>query len=173
MDAGRAGGADAGEPIAQDHLKTHVAVGPDEKPAAVAAAQHGERRGGGPEHRDAGQLRRGARQRAGGEIGGFRIAGADDQRRQPAEGRQPGMAARRSFGFEKPVAVAGGQCFHDRLVRHPGLDQHPALVLGAAGPPADLVQQLIGPLGSAQIAAREPEIGVDYADQGSNAYWRR
>ena len=124
--------------------------------------------GAGPEHRDAGQLRRGARQGAGGEIGGFRIAGADDQRRQPAKGRQPGMAARRRLGFEEPVAVAGSECFHDRLIGHPGLDQHAALVLGAAGPAADLVQQLVGPLGGAQIAAGEPEIGVDHADQGQH-----
>ena len=78
------------------------------------------------------------------------------------------MAARRRLGFEKPVAVAGGERFHDGLVRHPGLDQHAALVLGAAGPAADLVQQLIGPLGGAQIAAGEPEIGVDDPDQGQH-----
>ena len=81
MDAGRAGGADAREPVAQYRLEAHVAARLDEKPAAVAAAHHGERGGGWPQHRDAGQLRRGARQRAGSEIDGFRIAGADDQRR--------------------------------------------------------------------------------------------
>ncbi len=143
-------------------------LGLDEKAAAVAAAQHGERGGGRAEHRDAGQLRRGARQGAGGKVGGFRIAGADDKRCQPAEGRQPGMAARRRLGFEKAIAVAGRQCFHDRLVGHPGLDQYPALVLGAAGPAADLVQQLVGPLGGAQIAAGEAEIGVDHPDQGQH-----
>ncbi len=60
LDAGRAGGADAREPIAQYRLKTHVAARLDEKPAPMAAAQHGERGGGGPEHGNAGQLRRGA-----------------------------------------------------------------------------------------------------------------
>ena len=41
---------------------------------------------------------------------------------------------------EKAVAVAGGERPHDRLVRHPGLKQHPTLVLGAAGPTAYLVE---------------------------------
>ena len=83
-------------------------------------------------------------------------------------GGSPACAPRRRLGFEKPVAVARGECLHDRLVRHTGLDQHPALVLGAAGAAADLMQQLIGPLGGAQIAAGEPEIGIDDADQGQH-----
>src|SRR5205823_1962414 len=54
LDAGGAGGADAGEPIAQYCLEPHFAHGLDEKPLAVAAAQYGERRGCGAEHRDPG-----------------------------------------------------------------------------------------------------------------------
>src|ERR1700730_2602312 len=50
----------------------------------------------------------GTGERAGGEVAGFDIGGADDQPRQPAKGRQPGMAPRRRFGFEKPGAVARG-----------------------------------------------------------------
>src|SRR6266446_6160035 len=38
----------------------------------------------------------------------------------------------------------------------------------AAGSAADLMQQLIGPLGGAQIAAGKPEIGIDHADQGQH-----
>ena len=37
LDAGRAGDADAGEPIAQYRLEPHLARGFDEKPLAVAA----------------------------------------------------------------------------------------------------------------------------------------
>src|SRR6185437_13917404 len=37
--------------------------------------------------------------------------------------------------------------------------------LGAAGAAGDLVEELKGPLGRAQIAAGEAEIGIDYADQ--------
>ncbi len=96
------------------------------------------------------------------------VGGADDQRREPAEGRQPRSPPRRRLGFEKPVAVAGGERLHDRLLRHPGLDQHPALMRGAAGAATDLVQQLIGSLGGAQITAGKPQIGIDDADQGQH-----
>src|ERR1700739_4346096 len=58
LDAGRTGGADAGEPIAQYRLEAHLAARLDKKPAAMATAQHGERRGGWAEQCDAGQLRR-------------------------------------------------------------------------------------------------------------------
>src|SRR6266478_4534280 len=91
LDAGRASGADAGEPVAQYRLEPHLAAGLDEKPATVAAAQYRERRRGWAEDGDTGQLRRGAREGAGGEVAGLGVAGADDQRRQPAERRQPGM----------------------------------------------------------------------------------
>src|SRR5258708_21959751 len=90
LDAGRASGADAGEPVAQYRLEPHLAAGLDEKPAAVAAAQYGERSRGRAEDGDAGQLRRGAREGAGSEIAGFGVGGTDDQRGQPAAGRQPG-----------------------------------------------------------------------------------
>ena len=36
------------------------------------------------------------------------------------------------------------------------------------GPAANLMQQLIGPLGRAQIAADQPQIGIDDADQGQH-----
>src|SRR5882762_11422878 len=90
LDTGGAGGADTGEPITQYRLEARVAVRLDEEAAAVAAAQDGEWGGGRAEHRDPGQLRRGARHGARRKIGGFGIAGADDQRRQPAKGRQSG-----------------------------------------------------------------------------------
>src|ERR1700730_4831932 len=57
LDAGRAGDADAGEPIAQYRLEPRLARGFDEKPLAVAAAQDGERRRSRAEHRDPGGLR--------------------------------------------------------------------------------------------------------------------
>src|SRR5271165_751141 len=89
LDAGRAGGADAGEPVAQDRLETHLAARLDEKPAAVAAAQYRERRRGRAKHGDAGKLRRGARQGAGGEIGGFGVAASASRKRS----RSPAASA--------------------------------------------------------------------------------
>ena len=92
----------------------------------------------------------------------------DDQRGETAERRQPGVAPHRRLGFEKPVAVAGGERLHDRLLGHVGLQQHPARPFGAPGAAADLVQQLVGPLRCPQIAAVEPEIGIDHADQSQH-----
>ena len=46
-----------------------------------------------------------------------------------------------------------------------GLDQHPARPRRPPGPARDLVEQLELALGGAQIAAREPEVAVDHADQ--------
>src|ERR1700674_2266518 len=67
LDAGRASDADAGEPVAQHRLEAHLASVLDENPQAVATAQYGERGGGRPEDCDAGQLRGGAGEGAGGE----------------------------------------------------------------------------------------------------------
>src|SRR3984893_14836531 len=92
LDSGRAGGANAREPIAQYRLEPHLACGFDEKPLAVAATQDGERRRSRAEHRDPGELRGSTGECAGGEIAGFAVGGADDQRRQAPEGRQPGIA---------------------------------------------------------------------------------
>src|SRR5258705_10436879 len=78
LDAGRAGEADAGEPVAQHRLEAHLAAGLDEKPPAVAAAQYRERRRGRAEHGDAGQLRGGAGEGASGKIPALGVAGADN-----------------------------------------------------------------------------------------------
>ena len=66
----------------------------------------------------------------------------------------------------RKAAVAGDQRLHHRMLRQEGLQQHPARRLGAAGAAGDLVQQLEGALGRAQIAAGQAEIGIDHADQG-------
>ena len=47
-----------------------------------------------------------------------------------------------------------------------GLDEREAGALGAAGPAGDLADQLEGLLGGAQVAALQPEVGVDDADEG-------
>ena len=49
--------------------------------------------------------------------------------------------------------VAGNQRPHHRMLGAEGLQQHLPRRLGAAGAAGHLVQQLHGPLGSAQIAA--------------------
>ena len=57
-------------------LEADFAARLDEKPAAMPTAQHCERGGGRAEDRDAGQLRRGARECASGKIAGIGVAGA-------------------------------------------------------------------------------------------------
>ena len=47
-----------------------------------------------------------------------------------------------------------------------GLDQHPARLVAAPGAAGDLLDLLEAALGGAQIAAVEPEVGIDHADQG-------
>ena len=49
-----------------------------------------------------------------------------------------------------------------------GLEQHPPRSLAPPGAARDLVEQLEGALGRAQIAALEAEIGIDHADQGQH-----
>jgi hypothetical protein len=71
------------KPIAQHRLQADLAPGFDEKPAAVVAAQDRERSGGRPQHRHAGKLLGGARQRAGGEVRGFGAAQRDQARSVP------------------------------------------------------------------------------------------
>ena len=60
------------EPVAQDRLHGDVAPGLQQQAPAVAAAQDGERRGRGAEHRDAVAVGRGAAEIAGGDVGGIR-----------------------------------------------------------------------------------------------------
>ena len=86
----------------------------------MAAAQYRERRRGRAENSGC-PAAAAARRGRGGEVASFGVAGADDQRCQPAKGRQPGLAPRRGLGFEKPVAAAGGERLHHRLVGHVGL----------------------------------------------------
>ena len=95
-----------------------------------------------------------------------RVGAGDDQGGQPAEGRHAGAAAVGQLGRDEAVAVVGDQRLHHRMLGRMGLDQGPARPLGAAGAAGDLVQELKGPLGGAQVAAVEAEIGVDHADQG-------
>lgn len=72
LEARRAAEAHAAEPVAQHRLQIDRALGLDEKPPAVAPPQDRERGGGGTQHADAGELRRGAAERAGRKIGRLR-----------------------------------------------------------------------------------------------------
>jgi hypothetical protein len=54
---------------------------------------------------------------------------------------------------------------HHRMLWRVGLQQHPSRRLRAAGAAGHLVQQLHRALGGAQIAAGQPKIGIDHADQ--------
>ena len=133
----------------------------------MAAAQQGERRRRRAEHRDPGLLRR-ARAPARAQTLST-AAGSGPETISAASRPKGGMPAARALGQlggEEAVAVAGDQRLHHRMLRHVGLEQRPARPLGAAGAAGDLMEQLEGPLGGAQIAAVQAEIGIDHADQG-------
>jgi hypothetical protein len=57
------------------------------------------------------------------------------------------------------------QRLHDGMLGAEGLQQHPAGGFGAAGTAGNLVEELDGALGGAEVSAGEAEVGIDDADQ--------
>ena len=98
-------------------------------------------------------------------VGHIGIGRREDQCRQAAEGRP--IAGLALFGLQgqKTVAVALNQRLHHRMVGVVGLDQDPAGSLGPARTAGNLVQQMIGSLAGAQVAALQAQVGVDHAYQ--------
>jgi hypothetical protein len=80
LDADTSGGADLGQPAAQDGLQVDLEAGAEEQAAAMAAPQEGERRRRRAQGLDALAGRRGATERDGGGIDPLGVAAADDQR---------------------------------------------------------------------------------------------
>ncbi len=70
----------------------------DEQALAVAAAQHGERGGGGAEHGHAFDVRRGVADPARDAFRLGRVLRRDDDRREPPERRHGGLAAGLGLG---------------------------------------------------------------------------
>ena len=99
-------------------------------------------------------------------LGGAGVLGRDDQRREPAEGRQAGALAQRRLLLVEALGLAAEQRANDRMIGLPALDQRAARLVAAAGAAGHLSEQLKSALGGARIGAAEPGIGVDDADQG-------
>ena len=133
----------------------------------MAAAQQGQRRDRGTEHGDAVLMRRAARQGGADIVDGGRIGPGDDQRGQPADraacrrrARSASSAAtKRSRSPDTSACITGCSGTWVCTSARPGR----SCAAGAAG---DLVEQLEGALGGAQVAAVQAEIGIDHGDQG-------
>src|SRR6185503_14198866 len=82
---------DFGEPVADDVLDVEASSGMDEEPLAVAAAEHGERGGGGAEYRHAFDRGRGVADAAGDPFRFRGILGGNDDRGEATEGRHCGL----------------------------------------------------------------------------------
>ena len=80
----------------------------------------------------------------------------------------PALARSSTSGGEEAVAVAGHQGLHHRMVRARRSAAERGPGRSAAGAAGHLMQELIGALGRAQVAAVEAEIGIDHADQGQH-----
>ena len=96
---------------------------------------------------------------------------------EPAVGRHQRAAAGLGLGAPEALVVAGQDRLDRRVLGLVGLDQRQARALGAAGAAGDLADQLEGLLGRPQVAALQPEVGVDHPDEGQHAGscgpWRR
>ena len=119
--AGRLG--QAVEPGAQVGLHVELARRLDQQAPAVPAAHDGERRLGRAQHLDALRRRGVAGDVAGEELGQLLVARRDDQRRQPAVGRQQRGLALADLARQERLAVAGDDRLHHRVLGHVGLHQ--------------------------------------------------
>src|SRR5262245_16058607 len=135
------------EPQAQIALQVEFARRLDEQPPAVASADDRERRLGRPQHFDAVRARGGVRELAGEECGELLVARRDDERREPAIGRQQRRLALTDLPFEELIAVARDNGLHHGMFRQVGLDEAASAGENAPGAPRHLMQQLKGPLG--------------------------
>ena len=157
----------AADPGAQRRLQRDALRGAHQQPHAVAAADAGDRR-----RRRAAELGAGAAQRLGGagqrpgDLPGPRLVGAgDDDPGEPAVGRHQRAPARLGLGAPEALVVAGEDGADRRVLGLVGLHQREPRPLGAPGAAGDLADQLEGLLGGAQVAALQPEVGVDDPDQ--------
>src|SRR5437763_10807646 len=156
---------DGGEPVADHVLDIEAAPGVHQQALAVAAAEHGERGGGGAEYRHAFDLRRGMADAASDGLGFVRVLGRDDDRREPPERGHGGLAACLGLGGVEACCVSFDERRDDLRIGIVGLDEYASGLVAAAGAAGDLLDLLEAALGRAQVAAGEAEIGVDDADQ--------
>ncbi|MDT4860738.1 hypothetical protein FQZ97_953130 [compost metagenome] len=80
--------------------------------------------------------------------------------------RQGGGLALGHLGLDEGVAVARRQGLQHRVFGRPGLQQGAARLVRPPRPARGLGQQLIGPLGRAQVAAAQAQVRVHHPDQG-------
>ena len=132
----------------------------------MAAAQHGKGSRGGAIDAHALHLRRRLADQPRGLCGFVAVLAGNDDRGEPAEGRGVGAAA--VFGLDQieALAVAGDQRLDHLRIGHAGLDEDMARLFAAPGAPGDLHDLLEGAFGRAQVAALQPQVRIDHADQG-------
>ncbi len=68
--------------------------------------------------------------------------------------------------MDEGVAVLGLQRLHHRVVGGVGLQHRPPRLVGPAGPPRNLSQQLIGPLAGPKVTAPQRQVRIHHAHQG-------
>lgn len=154
LDADRARRADLFEPLREDTLNAHAARRLDQKPAAVTAAQPCERRRRGSQHPDIVVARRDARQLPHQIVQRLLVRPAENKGGKPAVRWPPAFVTPVRLLLHEAVAGPFGERGDDRLFWIIRLQQHLAGLGIAARPPGHLVQQLKGPLGRPQVAAR-------------------
>ena len=153
------------QPLAQEPLDIHLAPGLHQKAPAVPSAHQMNGCGRRPQHRDTLGHRHHARHATRESLGLGGVTAGNDERRQPAIGRQHGAFADRLFLIEIAVAGAAFQRQHQRMLREIGLDQGAARLLAAPRPSRHLRHQRPGALTAARIARFKCKIGINDADQ--------
>src|SRR5690606_29152406 len=90
---------------------------------------------------------------------GFGLAaGADDDRRKPAEGWQAGLPPLVDLTLVEFLRVTRNKRLHDRMVRLIGLDQAAALQAAASGAARYLAQELESAFSSTRVSVGEAQI---------------
>ena len=143
-----------------------VSAGFEEEAAAVAASEDGQRGWGGAQDEDAVAAGGGVAEGLGEGVGGLGGVGADDEGGEAAVGGPVAGAALVGFGGHEGGEVALDEGLHDGVFGGEGLEEDLAWGFGAAGAAGDLVVELDGSFGGAEVAAGEAEVGVDHADEG-------
>ena len=157
--------AQRAQPLADHILHLRAAPCIQQQAVAIAPAQQGHRGGRGAKDLHIGQNgARGADTVCRLARFGIVLARYDD--RGPAsKGRRVRIAAGLGFGGIEGIAIARGQGGDDGSFRVARLDQHFARLRPAPRTTRHLRHLLIGPLCRAQIAAFQPQIGIDHAYQ--------
>ena len=73
---------------------------------------------------------------------------------------------RRCLPLHEGIPVAGGKRLDDRVLGGVGLEDDAAGAPAAPGAPPNLMEQLVGALGGAHVAACQAQVGIHHAHPG-------